>query len=113
MEGALEFPLQEEKLEEQCKEGKEGKHMDRELTNIEIEGLEDLLSHPGYRVVLEELKLHLEQLVEGSRKAKSWDEHNVREAQATLLEEIIELIPTMLREEERYREEKKLEEKEE
>ena len=56
MEGALEFPLQEEKLEEQCKEGK---HMDRELTNIEIEGLEDLLSHPGYRVVLEELKLHL------------------------------------------------------
>ena len=109
MEGALEFPLQEEKLEEQCKEGK---HMDRELTNIEIEGLEDLLSHPGYRVVLEELKLHLEQLIEGSRKAKSWDEHNVREAQATLLEEIIELIPTMLREEERYREEKKLEKEE-
>jgi hypothetical protein len=65
--------------------------------------------------VLEELRLHLEQLVEGSRKAKNWDEHNVREAQATLLEEMIELVPTMLREEEEFRkqrEEKELEEKE-
>ena len=86
--------------------------MDRELTKEEVEGLEDLVSHPGYRVVLEELREHLEQLVEGSRKAKNWDEHNVREAQATLLEEMIELVPTMLREEERVREEKKLEEKE-
>ena len=89
--------------------------MDRELTQVEVEGLEDLESHPGYRVVLEELKLHLEQLVEGSRKAKNWDEHNVREAQATLVEEMIELVPTMLRGEEEFRkqkEERELEEKE-
>ena len=78
-----------------------------------MEGLEDLVYHPGYHLVVEELKLHLQQLVEGSRKAKSWDEHNVKEAQATIVEEMIELVPTMLREEERVREAKKLEEKEE
>ncbi len=56
----------------------------------------------------EELRLHLSDLILESRKAKDWEQHVRAEAQASILEEMLDLSSVMLNEELRAIKEKEV-----
>lgn len=78
-----------------------------------MEGLEDLVSSPGYQLLQVELREHLEACIKGSRGAKTWEDHMVWEARATLIEEMIPLAQVLLEQDREAKEAEKLEKKEE
>ncbi len=86
--------------------------MDRELTSEEVEGLEDLEHHLGYRVVIQELQAHLDDCINGLKGAKNWEEHIQWMSRIGLLEEMIPLRITLLSEDDRAKKQK-LDEREE